>query len=139
MEIRVLFPGGKRVDAQVGAHRVQTDQPENGGGENFAPAPFELFLASLATCAGYYVLAFCNARNIPTTGIEIVQHDTKDDSGHITTIELDVHLPDEFPEKYRIAVLRAAEGCKVKRLLLDPPSVGIREVRRRAESPADAN
>lgn len=127
MEIQVQFPGGKRVDVHFGPHCVKTDQPEAAGGENSAPAPFELFLASLATCAGFYVLAFCQARGIPTDGIEIIQRDIKDDSGHIQRVDLELHLPNAFPEKYRAAVVRAAEGCKVKRLFDAPPAVAIRE------------
>jgi len=45
-EIVVTFPGGKRVDAQVGGHVVRTDQPVQGGGEDSAPTPFALFAAS---------------------------------------------------------------------------------------------
>ena len=71
MEILVTFPGGMRVDAQAGAHLIRTDQPASAGGDASAPAPFDLFLASLATCAGYYVLAFCRARGIPTDGLAL--------------------------------------------------------------------
>jgi hypothetical protein len=63
MDITIRFPGGKRVDAHLGTHVVHTDQPIAGGGEDSAPAPFDLFLASLATCAGIYVLGFCQARH----------------------------------------------------------------------------
>src|SRR5215471_4208280 len=59
MDIEVSFPGGKRVDAQVGEFAIRTDQPEALGGAGTAPTPYDLFLASLATCAGIYVLGFC--------------------------------------------------------------------------------
>src|SRR5690242_6208835 len=55
-DIEVSFPGGKRVDARVGSFVVHTDQPADQGGEGGAVSPFDLFLASLATCAGIYVL-----------------------------------------------------------------------------------
>ena len=73
MDIVVTFPGGSRVDAQVGQHVVKTDQPARGGGDDSAPAPFSLFLASIATCAGIYVLGFCKQRDLPTDGITLVQ------------------------------------------------------------------
>src|SRR5690349_13216691 len=82
VEIRVSFPGGKRVDAKVGSWVIHTDQPSAQGGVGSAPGPFDLFLASLASCAGYYVLSFCQARGIPTEGIEIVQHHQLDDVTH---------------------------------------------------------
>jgi putative redox protein len=119
MDIEVFFPGGKRVDAFVGTHLVHTDQPVVQGGEDAAPAPFDLFLASLATCAGIYVLGFCQARGIPTEDIRLVQH------VGAGSIRLEIVLPAEFPERYRSAVVRAAESCKVKKLLANPPAITV--------------
>jgi ribosomal protein S12 methylthiotransferase accessory factor len=122
MSIRVTFPGGKKVDADLGNRVIRTDQsPEHGGGGT-APEPFELFLVSLATCAGTYVLAFCQARGIATQGIELVQHHSIDEATHrLARVELDIVLPPDFPEKYRVAVERAAAGCRVKKVLSSPP------------------
>jgi len=126
MDITVTFPGGKRVDAKVGDHVIATDQPVGGGGTDSAPAPFDLFLASLATCAGIYVLGFCQARQIPTDGLGIVQHHTYDPAtNQLTGVELELVLPPDFPERYRDAVVRAAEGCKVKKLLAHPPTISV--------------
>ncbi len=126
MDIHVRFPGGKRVDALVRGHVVHTDQPAAIGGDDSAAAPFELFLASLATCAGIYVLGFCQARGISTEGIEIVQHHRVDASGRLAGVELEIALPAGFPEKYRDAVQRVAALCKVKKVLADPPDVQVR-------------
>ena len=52
MEMRVTFPGGKKVNAEWNGFVVPTDQPIANGGEETAPTPFEYFLASLASCAG---------------------------------------------------------------------------------------
>ncbi|MBW2050564.1 MAG: osmotically inducible protein OsmC, partial [Deltaproteobacteria bacterium] len=50
--VEVSFPGGKRVDAQIGGFTIKTDQSRDNGGDESAPEPFQLFLASIATCAG---------------------------------------------------------------------------------------
>lgn len=126
MDLTISFPGGKRVDAAFGSHVVRTDQPVSAGGEDTAPAPFDLFLASLATCAGIYVLGFCQARGIPTEGITLVQHHVTDPATkHLDAVQLEIHLPEGFPAKYRDSVVRAAEGCKVKKLLALPPAVSV--------------
>ena len=123
-DIRVSFPGGKRVDAIVGPRVIRTDQSTLHGGEGTAPEPFELFLASLATCAGVYVLGFCQARGVPTEGLRLVQHHELDEVTHrLVRVELRIELPAIFPEKYRATVVQAAEACKVKRLLMAPPEV----------------
>lgn len=125
-DIKVTFPGGKRVDAQVGSYVVRTDQPVEGGGAGSAVAPFELFLASLATCAGIYVLGFCQARGLDTEGIGLRQHLEIDAATKLPThIRLEITLPPSFPEKYRAAVARAAEGCKVKKTIAAAPLIDV--------------
>ncbi len=102
MEMVVTFPGGARVDAQFGAHVIQTDQPRHAGGDDSAPAPFALFLASLATCAGIYVLGFCRQRGLPTDGIQLVQKMEADPrTGLIGAIGIEIQVPPEFPESTR--------------------------------------
>ena len=125
MDIRVSFPGGKRVDAQLRQHAIHTDQPVELGGQDAEAAPFDLFLASLATCAGIYVLGFCQARGIPTEGVALVQHNDFDERHHLTRVELELTLPATFPEKYRAAVVNAAANCKVKKLLAAPPEIVV--------------
>ena len=118
MEIRIDFPGGSRVDAHFGNFTVPTDQPPDAT----APTPFDLFLASIATCAGIYVLGFCQKRDISTEGIEIIQRTHADPaSGMIEQIDIEILVPPAFPEKYYDSLIRAAELCKVKKHLEQPP------------------
>ena len=119
MEILIDFPGGARVDAHVRGHIVRTDQPTSGGGEDSAPSPFELFLASLGACAGIYILGFCRQRSLPTEGIRIAQR------VHADTIELEIQVPPAFPKQYHKTLIRSAELCKVKKTLENPPQFEI--------------
>jgi ribosomal protein S12 methylthiotransferase accessory factor len=124
--IDIKFPGGKRVDAQVGSLVVHTDQPVAAGGEGTAVSPFDLFLASLATCAGYYVLAFCQARSIPLDGVTLRQTVDVDPTSKLPSrIRIELGLPAGFPEKYRDAVVNAAASCKVKKTVAVAPSVDV--------------
>ncbi len=126
MEIAVSFPGGARVDAHFDSFAVATDQPVAFGGESSAPSPFELFLASLATCAGVYVQGFCKMRSIPSEGIRLVQKAERDPSTKmISKISLDIQLPETFPQQYVSAVIRAAESCLVKKHLEKPPAFEV--------------
>lgn len=120
MEMRIVFPGGDRVDALMGNMVVPTDQ--NGT----APAPFGLFLASIGTCAGIYVLGFCKHRGLPTEGIEIVQRlHMSPATRMIEQVDLDILVPPDFPEKYHEALVRAAAQCAVKKHLEQPPSFNV--------------
>ena len=70
--MQVTFPGNMKVEAYFKGYTITTDQPKDEGGDESAPSPFDLFLASIATCAGYYVLSFCQKRNISADKIKFV-------------------------------------------------------------------
>lgn len=126
MKITVDFPGGAQVDAHFGSFVVKTDQPVSSGGGGSAPSPFELFLASVATCAGFYVLQFCRMRKIATDGMKIIQELEQDPSTKlIRKVRLDIQLPAGFPKEYAAAAIRAAESCLVKKHLETPPAFEI--------------
>jgi len=126
MVMEITFPGGARVDANFGGMTVKTDQPVQGGGQGSAPTPFATFLASIGTCAGIYVLGFCQQRGIPTDGIKIVQRMQSDrTTGLVGQIDLEIQLPPDFPEKYKTAVIRSAEQCAVKKHLEHPPTFNV--------------
>jgi putative redox protein len=122
--MRIRFPGGKRVEATYRGFTIPTDQSERSGGEGSAPSPFDLFLASIGTCTGHYVLAFCQKRNIPTEEIELALDVIRDEKSRmVEQIEVTVHLPGSFPDRYVPACLKSAEQCAVKKHLLDPPEI----------------
>jgi putative redox protein len=128
-EMIIDFPGGARVDAHVGPYTIKTDQPQMGGGTGSAPTPFSLFLASLGTCAGIYVLGFCRQRNLPAEGIHLMQRIESDPITHMVAgVSLEIHLPPGFPEKYKDALIRSAEQCAVKKHLEKPPKVAVTTV-----------
>jgi len=123
----VSFPGGKRVDAHYEGFTIRTDQAAHAGGEGSAPPPFDLFLASIATCAGIYVKGFCDARGIATDGLRLEMQILSDPAARrIGRLVLEIHLPAGFPEKHREAVVRAADQCAVKKHMLEPPAFEIR-------------
>ena len=126
-DIKVTFPGDVRVNAEYRGFTIATDQPVYAGGQASAPAPFDLFLASLATCAGYYVLAFCRQRQIPTQGLAVTMRMEKNpETKMIGRIAIEISLPPGFPERYKDAVVRAAEMCAVKAHIQKPPVMEVR-------------
>jgi ribosomal protein S12 methylthiotransferase accessory factor len=125
-KIKVTFPGGKRVNAEYKGFLIKTDQPVYSGGEGKAPAPIDLFIASIATCAGWYVLSFCQSRKIPMEGSFVkVRTERNPQTKRIEKIAIDIQLSSEFPEKYQNAVIKAVDLCAVKVHILNPPSFEI--------------
>jgi len=128
MEIR--FPGGLEVEAVHEGFTILTDQPVAQGGSGAAPTPFDLFLASIGTCAGLYALRFCQQRNLDAEGLALKLAAERDPASKgISRIRIEVTLPPAFPEKYREAILRAVDQCKVKRHILEPPRFEVETIR----------
>ena len=122
MEMIIDFPGGSRVDAHLKQFTIPTDQPPAAS----APMPFDLFLASIGTCAGIYILGFCKQRGLPTEGIRIIQRmHSNPATGLIEQIDLEILIPPTFPEKYRDSLIRSADLCKVKKHMEQPPRFNI--------------
>jgi ribosomal protein S12 methylthiotransferase accessory factor len=124
--MEVTFDGGKVITAHLNGHIIRTDQPIKGGGQNSSPAPYDLFLASIGTCAGIYVKSFCDQREISSENIKIVQSIEFDSQTRLlANIKLDIQLPSDFPEKYKAAVINSAELCAVKKTLNNPPKFEV--------------
>jgi ribosomal protein S12 methylthiotransferase accessory factor len=122
MNVDIRFPGGVAVEALFDGFTVRTDQPVTQGGGGTAPSPFDLFLASLGTCAGFYALRFCQERKLGTAGLAVrlaTERDTK--TKRVARVRIEIDLPPGFPEKYVNAIVRAIDQCSVKRHILEPP------------------
>lgn len=126
MTMMITFPGNKKVDSFYKGFTVHTDQPVTEGGENTAPEPFDLFLASIGTCAGIYVSSFCNERQIDTAELRLILSFIRNATTRmVEKIDIQIKLPSGFPEKYKAAVIRTAEMCFVKKHLITPPQFSI--------------
>ena len=127
--IEIKFPGNKRVDAHIKGHIVPTDQPEYAGGDNTAPAPFEVFLTSIASCAGIYALSFCQNKGIDTEGLGLEMDVVKNpETKMIEDVILNLTLPTGFPEKYKAAIIRSIDLCAVKKHMMNPPQFTINTI-----------
>ena len=122
MDMEVFFPGNRKVHARYKGFVIETDQAATEGGDETAPAPFDLFIASIGTCAGIYVLSFLQERGLSTEGAGIVLREERDEgTKSLRKVSMEIKLPADFPQKYSRAVVRAADMCTVKRHLENPP------------------
>jgi putative redox protein len=129
-ELTVTFPGNKKVDAAFKGFTIKTDQPQTNGGDGTAPSPFDLFLASIGTCSGIYVLDFLTNRGISLENVRVVQTMERDAESHmVTNVALRIELPKDFPDKYRDSLIRAVDLCTVKKHITHPPKFTIETVK----------
>ncbi len=121
-EMKITLGDNQKVDAHYKGFLIRTDQPQGAGGDGTEPSPFDLFLASIGTCAGFYVKSFCRQRNIPEENIELIQRMHMDNQSRmITKVEIEIILPDDFPPQYKLPLIKAAEACSVKKHIANAP------------------
>lgn len=124
-EMKITFPGGNKVNADWHGFEIKTDQPAPVG-EGSAPTPFDLFLASLGTCAGIFALGFIQSRGLNSEGLGISVEFERDPATHLLSkAVMKITPPKDFPEKYLPALVRSAEQCLVKRTMDNPPKFEI--------------
>lgn len=127
MEMNVRSLGKLKIEVSYGDYKVMSNHSVEGGGDGTAPNPFELFIASIAACSGYYAYSFCNARNIPTENITVkLTADMDAKKKMVEDIHVEVQLPPEFPVKYEASIIKAVEFCTVKRHLESPPAIHLK-------------
>ncbi len=125
--MEITFPGNLKVDAAYKGFTVHTDQPRKEGGDGTAPEPFDLFLSSIGTCAGVYLLFFCQERQIDTRGIRLnLGFNRNRATRMVENISIRIQLPASFPEKYKKALVRVVGMCTVKKHLQQPPDFEIK-------------
>ena len=124
--MKIYFDDKLKVFADTGKHTIKTDQPVKAGSDGEFPTPFTTFLASVGTCAGIFVKGFCDRRKIPTDNISLSQQVFFDRSkGIIGRIDITIHVPGDFPEKYDQAVMASARHCSVKKHLRDDIEINV--------------
>lgn len=129
MELKVTLEGGKKVSTHIGNHLIMTDQPEKNGGSNSAPAPYDLFLASIATCAGFYIQSYCESKNIDSNGIDLTLTVTRDEKEAINGFVTKIHLPEHIPEKLHNVIKKVAAQCAVKKTIMKNPQFVVETIK----------
>ena len=124
--LKIQFPGGKKINVEIGNFLIETDQCVKAGGEASAPEPFDLFLSSMAACAGIFALNFCESRKLSTDGLALEMDWERDSRPPFAAkVNYRLKLPRGFPDKYRSSIVKAIDLCTVKHYIHNPPEFSI--------------
>ncbi len=123
----IKYINGKKFSAQNRTHTIIIDQPKEGGGEDQGPTPPELFIDSLGSCIGVYVLAFCKNTGLDSSGMKINLEWEKasDKPSRIKTISAKIYLPNADVGARKAALLKVAESCLVHETIRSHPDIKI--------------
>ena len=127
--VSVTHQGGDRFEITVRDHTVTVDQPEAMGGDDSAPTPTELFVASLASCAAFYARRYLARHDLPVEGLRVeTSYQMESHPSRVSRFDIAVHLPDGVPEDRHKALLAMINHCTVHSTLTHEPEVDIQLV-----------
>lgn len=125
MALEVRYVDGDRFEVAVRGHELVVDQPEPLG-EDTGPTPVELFVSGLASCVAVLARRYLARHDLPADGLTVTaHHDTSERPSRVTSIRLDLRVPDGVPEARRRALLAVASHCTVHNSLTTPPDVTV--------------
>ena len=112
--VNVQFKGDMLFEAKAGNQTLRIDVPAAMGGRDRGMQPTELLAASLASCIGVLVVAYCRDMKIDATGLTVdLTYDKLDQPTRLGHFKAAIRIPAGGWESRREGILRAAERCPV--------------------------
>lgn len=122
--ISVMHVGGDRFRIYVRKHEFEVDQPAEMGGQDLAPTPTELFVASLASCVAFYAHRFMRRHDIPDHVEVYADFDMGERPARVAHVSLLVEAPD-VPAEMKDRFQKMVEHCTVHNSITQPPEMTI--------------
>ncbi|XLS27976.1 alpha/beta fold hydrolase [Flavobacteriaceae bacterium M23B6Z8] len=118
---------GFTTQMKVGDHYITADEPEDVGGHNFGPTPYELVSAGLASCTAMTMKMYASFKKWDLQNIEVHTSYNKkhasdcenceSDSAKIDTFTKEIKITGNLSEEQRKKLLEIAGKCPVHRTL----------------------
>jgi uncharacterized OsmC-like protein len=127
MEMKVAYKGGKRFMVTTRGHQLLVDQPLEEDGADKGMTPPEIFVASLATCMGVYILNYCKNIGInPNDMMLSVDWKKASNPARIGSIKVEIKLPKIKAKDRQKAIIKVAEHCLVHNTIQTPPEISVK-------------
>ncbi len=111
---------------KAGKHFITADEPEDVGGYDFGPTPYQLLSAALATCTAMTLRMYANRKNLEVNEIKVhVNHDkrhcedcqTDNTNSRIDHFERHIEIDGNVTTEQRQRLLEIADKCPVHKTL----------------------
>jgi len=122
--ITVNYVGGRMFNASMRGHTVSLDLPREQQGTDTGPTPPELFVASLASCMGYYLLFYCDRARLDPAGLT-VEAEFQKLPDRIGTILIRINLPSATTAAQKEEADAWAHKCFIHNTLTHTPAITV--------------
>ncbi len=111
---------------KAGKHFIIADEPEDVGGSDFGPTPYQLLSSALATCTAMTLRMYANRKNLEVNEIKVhVNHDKRhcedcqsdNTSSRIDHFERLIEIDGNITAAQRQRLLEIADKCPVHKTL----------------------
>jgi putative redox protein len=119
--------GGYRTEVRAGSHAFVADEPEDIGGTDTGPTPYDLLLAALGSCTGMTLRMYADRKDWPLREATVrLKHekihakdceDCESSDGKIDRIERTIEVTGDLDDDQRQRLLEIANKCPVHRTL----------------------
>lgn len=125
--VNVRFVAGETYEFRARGHRILVDQPPEIGGDDTAPTPVELFVASLATCVAFYAGRYLVRHGFSRDDLRVWVDYTMSSErpARVEVIHLAVRVPESLPVAQRSALRAVLSHCTIYNSLSAPPAITI--------------
>jgi putative redox protein len=118
---------GYGQDIRAGCHYLRGDEPEDLGGDDSGPTPYDFLLAALGSCTSMTLRMYADRKNWPLEGVTVkLTHekihardcdDCESESGKIDHIERRIWVAGDLSDEQRARLIEIADKCPVHRTL----------------------
>jgi uncharacterized OsmC-like protein len=125
-QLSVSYVAGEAYLVRIREHQLLVDQPFEVGGDDMAPSPVEVFVASLVACVAFYAGRYLTRHGESRQGLEVTAgyELAPDRPARVGAIRIRISAPG-LPAERTASLLAVVSHCTVHNSLVRPPQVSI--------------
>lgn len=124
--VRETGQGRFTQEVTAGGHSFTADEPEDMGGLDSGPAPYDMLLAALGSCTSMTIRMYADQKKWPLEGVTVEMTHRKEtgaDNIRRDVITREISLEGPLDDTQRARLLEIANKCPIHKTLESKPDI----------------